>query len=62
MSGRELTGWIALEQLHAEEAEHARNVAESGDGVVHYHGREEDDDEDEDAEDDEDELIDGQTE
>lgn len=38
---------MALFGVHAEEAEHARDVAESGDGEVIRLGAEEDEDEDE---------------
>lgn len=44
MSGREFAAWSALYNVKAEEREHEQNVAESGDGVVIYHGREPDDD------------------
>lgn len=46
MSSRELSGWWALLRVHQAEAEHARHVAESGDGQVIYSGRDEDTDDD----------------
>jgi hypothetical protein len=57
MSGREFMAWLALEKIHADEQEHARNVAESGDGVVVYHGRPEDDDDEDDDDGPEDEDV-----
>lgn len=58
MSGRELTAWHALFRIKAKEDEHRRHVAESGDGIVHISGRDDDEDEDDDVEDIE-EVIDG---
>lgn len=52
MSSRELTHWAALFAVKAEEAEHQRDLAESGDGVIVVHGRNPDADDDEDEEDD----------
>lgn len=53
----ELTGWLALFQVHEEEhtaaQEHAKHVADSGDGEVIYHGtpgRPDDEDDDTDGE------------
>lgn len=39
MSSRELTEWMVLAKIEQEEAEHARDVAESGDGIVVVSGR-----------------------
>ena len=50
MDSVELTGWWALLQVHEEEAEHQRDLAESGDGIVTVAGKDpdrDDDDEDE---------------
>jgi len=47
MTSLELTKWWVLYQVRGEEAEHQRNVAESGDGQVVYYGRDEDDEDDE---------------
>lgn len=53
MSSAELSHWWALFAVHAEEAEHQRDLAESGDGEVHVYGRDtEDEDEDGDSGDD----------
>lgn len=47
MSGRELAAWAALYNVKAEEREREKDLAESGDGVVIYHGTQPDEDEDE---------------
>lgn len=47
MTSEELSAWWALFQVHEEEAEYARHVAESGDGVVMISGLDEDGTEDE---------------
>lgn len=44
LDSQELSGWWALFQVHHEESEHARHVAESGDGQVFEYGRETDED------------------
>jgi hypothetical protein len=44
MSSRELTAWQSLYRIKAEEQRHQRDIAESGDGIVHYYGDEDDDD------------------
>lgn len=49
MSSRELSGWLALFQVQADEAAYARMVAESSDGQVVIQGRDDDED-DEDGE------------
>ncbi len=49
MSSDELAGWMALFEVHAEEAEHQRDVAESGDGQVIRYGSPESDEADDDG-------------
>lgn len=44
MTSLELSGWAALFAVQAEEAEHRRDVLESGDGEVVRFGDEQDDD------------------
>lgn len=44
MSSRELSGWLALFQVEAEEAQHRRDVIESGDSHVIVSGRDDDED------------------
>jgi hypothetical protein len=52
MSSAELTGWMVLFEVHAEEEQYRRDVGESGDGQVNYYGRDDDvGDDDEDGED-----------
>lgn len=52
MSSLELTHWQAFYAVRAEEADHQRDLAESGDGVVVVHGQDpEADNEDEDEDD-----------
>lgn len=46
MSSRELSAWHALFLVEAEEREHARDVIESGDGLVIVSGRDGDDEDD----------------
>jgi hypothetical protein len=46
MPSLELTKWFALFLVQAEERQHARDVAESGDGIVYESGREDDSDDD----------------
>lgn len=46
MTSRELSAWWALFTVHQEEHKHARDVAESGDGVVIVSGRDDDEDDD----------------
>jgi hypothetical protein len=46
MSSRELTAWQSLYRIKAEEQRHQRDIADSGDGIVHYYGGDEDDDDD----------------
>ncbi len=53
MSGQEYAAWGALFNVKAEEAEHERDIAESGDGVVIVSGLDRDDEPDDDDEDDE---------
>lgn len=48
MSGQEFTAWIALFNVKAREAEEARDIVESGDGIVHVYGRDGEEDQDED--------------
>ena len=48
MDSVELTGWWALFQVHEEEAEHQRDLAESGDGIVTVAGKDPDRDDGED--------------
>lgn len=48
MSGRELAAWSALFNVKGEEREHEKHLADSGDGIVIYHGRESDEDRPED--------------
>lgn len=52
MSGQEFTAWIAFFNVKAREAEEARDIVESGDGIVHVYGAEgaEEDQDDEDGE------------
>lgn len=58
MSSVELTGWQALYRVKAEEAQRAADQASSRDGIVVYHGREDDaEDHDRDEDDDDDELM-----
>lgn len=45
ISSLELSQWMALANVQHDEHEEARDAAESGDGVVIYHGREDVDDE-----------------
>lgn len=40
MSGQEFTAWIAFFNVKAREAEEARDIVESGDGIVHVYGAE----------------------
>lgn len=47
MSSQELTGWLALFGVQAEEADYRRDLADSGDGEVIVTGRDDDDDEEE---------------
>lgn len=42
----ELSKWMALARVQHDEAEEARDAAESPDGIVHYYGRETDTDDD----------------
>lgn len=49
MSSWELSGWMALMQLHAEEAQRRRDEIESGDGIVNVSGRDEDDEDEDDG-------------
>lgn len=58
MDSQELTGWMALFGVHQEEAEHQRDIEESGDGIVHVAGV----DPDHDTTDEEDDEPDGSTE
>lgn len=46
MTSPELTGWLALSLVRGEEAEHQQDLADSGDGIVVEHGREQETDED----------------
>jgi len=46
MSSAELSGWLALFAVHAEEDEHRRDLEESGDGVVIVSGHNPDRDDD----------------
>jgi hypothetical protein len=45
ISSPELTAWWALFEVEADEAEHHRDVIESGDGQVIVHGLDDDEDE-----------------
>jgi hypothetical protein len=45
MSSQELTAWMALFNVHAEEAQRQRDILESGDGHVYVSGLEDEDDE-----------------
>lgn len=47
MSSRELTEWLALFEVQAEEQQRERDTLESGDGQVIVSGLEDDEDEDE---------------
>ena len=47
MTSQELSAWMVLFEVRHEEAEHRRLVAESSDGQVIYHGRDDDWDPDE---------------
>jgi hypothetical protein len=42
----ELSHWFALFLVHAEEREHARHIADSGDGIVYEYGRKDDEPDD----------------
>lgn len=44
LSSRELSGWWALFDVQHEEAEYRRMVAETSDGQVFVHGRDDEDD------------------
>lgn len=50
MDSRELSGWLALFRVHAEEAEYRRHLAESGDGQVIVSGRDDEDEDDDGSE------------
>lgn len=49
MTSRELTGWWALFLVHDEEAQEARDRAESGDGQVYVYGKDDDEDDGDDG-------------
>jgi hypothetical protein len=46
MSSLELSHWFALFLVHTDEREHARHVAESGDGIVYVSGKDDEPDDD----------------
>lgn len=46
MSSIELSSWWALFQIRAEEHQRAKDLADSGDGQVIVHGKDDEDDDD----------------
>jgi hypothetical protein len=47
ITSEELTVWMGLFKIQAGEAQHAHDIAESGDGIVHVSGLDDGSDDDE---------------